>query len=118
MAQLLRDLEAQRFETRQQATEMLTRLGGPALPALRRVLDGKPPLETRRRVQRIIDDIRQGATAPSAHWLRVLRALEIIERVGGGEARTMLNDLLSNAAEPRVAAEAKTSLIRVARRVQ
>ena len=57
LAQLLADLENGRVELRRQAESELEGLGDLAEPALRKALDGEPPLVLRRRVERLLDKL-------------------------------------------------------------
>lgn len=52
--QLIEDLQSDRFATRQAAAMELEKLGPSVEPALRKVLDGHPPLEVSRRVETIL----------------------------------------------------------------
>ncbi len=57
LAQLLADLENGRVELRRQAESELEGLGDLAEPALRKALDGEPPLVLRQRVERLLDKL-------------------------------------------------------------
>src|SRR5262249_27477861 len=48
------DLDSTRFATREKAFERLLQLGETAEPVLRHALEKGPPLETRRRIQRLL----------------------------------------------------------------
>ena len=79
-------------------------------PALRRVLEGKPSLEVRGRVQAILDAL---GGVPPAGTLRTLRAIRALERVGTPEARRILRTLADGAAGARETREAKAALERL-----
>src|SRR5262245_18645691 len=58
VAKLIAQLGAEQFRTRQQASEELTKLGEPVLPALRRALTPKTELEVKRRIELIVIRIK------------------------------------------------------------
>jgi hypothetical protein len=85
--QLLADLDGRRFQTRRRAQHELRDLGAPALPALKEVLDGRPSLEMRRRVEGLVEEIEAGV--PPAAQARALRAVEVLEHAGTADARRL-----------------------------
>jgi hypothetical protein len=107
---LLADLDSEQFAVRDRAAEELTRMGEQIEPALRRVLEGKPSLEVRGRVQAILDAL---GGVPPAGTLRTLRAIRALERVGTPEARRILRTLADGAAGARETREAKAALERL-----
>jgi hypothetical protein len=107
VSRLLADLDNRRFATRERATVELEKLGFTAEPALRQVLAGKPSLEPRRRIERVLT--RLDATPP----LQVIRAVEVLERVGTPEARQVLQAVAHGAAEARPTREAREALARL-----
>jgi RNA polymerase sigma factor (sigma-70 family) len=109
---LLADLDSDRFAERDRATKELERLGDQAEPTLRRFLAGSPSLEGRRRAEGLLARVEGPVTDPER--LRQLRALEVLERIGG-EARPVLKALAGGATDARLTREAKASLERVAR---
>jgi hypothetical protein len=94
VTRLLADLDSDRFAVRQQAAAELERLEAAAEPALRRALEGRPSLETRRRLERLLARLETW----SPERLRTLRAVEALERAGTPEARRLLNALAEGAA--------------------
>jgi predicted Zn-dependent protease len=54
---------------------------------------------------------------PSAHSVRTLRALEVLELAGTQQARQVLQELAKGAPEAQLTQEAKAALERLARRV-
>jgi WD40 repeat protein len=105
---LLTDLDDERYEVREAASCELARLRYHAEPMLRRALQEKPTLETRRRIDAILD----GPRRPSAEALRILRAITILERIGTPEARRILEKLASGTASPETRA-AQQALFRL-----
>ena len=95
LARLLNDLDSDRFDTREQAVRELEKLGELAEPALRRVLQDKPTLEQRRRIEPILSKLE--SRVPSGETLRSLRAVRAVEHIGTPEARRLLGELTSGA---------------------
>lgn len=108
------DLESERFEARERATQELIRSGVLVEAALRAVLDKRPGLETRRRVEQILEKIRGPIT--SRETLQSVRAVEVLERVGTPVAQNVLKAIATGAPEAFVTQEAKASMARLARR--
>ena len=112
-ARWLRDLDDDRFGVREQACAGLSRLGEAARPALQRVLAGEPPLEVRRRAERLLEALAERRA--SGEHLAALRAVEVLERIGTPEAVAALAHLADGRADARLTREARTSLERLTR---
>jgi hypothetical protein len=112
--QLIADLDDNRFAVRQKATQDLSRLGKYAEAALRKALEGNPSPESRRRIEQLLQRLEDGV--PSPERARALRALEVLERIGTPEARSVLETLAGGAPEAELTVEAKTTLQRPAKR--
>jgi hypothetical protein len=106
VAALVKGLDAEGFATRQKAGEELERMGEAAAAALRRALDQEVSAEAEARVKVLLGRLESTK-------LRDLRALEVLERDGGREAREVLRALAGGAAEARLTGEAKGSLERL-----
>jgi RNA polymerase sigma factor (sigma-70 family) len=113
LAQLLGDLENERFEQRRQAQTELEGLGELAESALRKALAGDPSLDLRQRLERLLD--RLSSQMPGTEQLRELRALEALELVDSPEARQLIQTLAGGAPEARLTREAKSAMRRLAR---
>src|SRR5262249_52919156 len=74
----LLDLDSDEFMVRERARRDLEQMGDQVVPALERCLAGRPSLEVRKRVERILEK----ALAPNPQRLRQSRALEALERMG------------------------------------
>lgn len=111
VAQLLADLDSEQFAVRDTAAKELAQMGEQIEPALRRVLEGKPSLEVRQRVQGILGSLRG---VPPAATLRTLRAMEVLERAATPEARQILRKLAEGAPGARETRAAKAALERLA----
>jgi hypothetical protein len=105
---LLKEMDSNQFNVRQQAEAELAKLGLAALPALASALQQKPALEMRQRLERLVE---QSQTLTQA-----LRAVHVLERTGTPEAKQMLEGLAKNSKIPRLADEAKASLGQLSKR--
>jgi len=112
LARLLSALDSARFAQREKAATELAGLGRAAEPALRRVLEGRPSIELRRRVERLLEGL--GPSAPGQ--LDQLRGLEVLELAGTAEARQALRELARGAPEAWLTQEAERALQRMAAR--
>jgi RNA polymerase sigma factor (sigma-70 family) len=113
LRRLLADLDAEDFARREDASRELARLGFEVEPALRRILDGKPSLEMRRRVEALLRDLScQTAMTPDA--LRQLRAIQTLEQIGSAGARQILTSLAEGAPAAPATRDAKAALTRLA----
>jgi hypothetical protein len=109
---LLSELDSDQFRVRQAAARQLTEMGTQIEPALRRVLENMPSLETQKRVRAIQDKLHG---VPPAATLRTLRAERVLEMIGTPEARQVLNKLAGGAAGARETREAAAALARLQR---
>lgn len=107
---LIADLDNDRFDVRDNADRELRKVVDDAEPALRKVLAGKPSLEQRLRVQRLLQVI---GSAPSPERLRELRAVEVLERIGSIEAQQVLKMLAQGDPQAQLTHEAKAAQQRV-----
>jgi hypothetical protein len=113
IARLIADLDADSFKTREKATKELTDLGHLARAALTRVLDRKPSLELKRRAQSLLARMEKKADDPSLR--RLLRVIEVLERLGTPPARRLLAQVAKTAIGADVAREATAALERLDR---
>lgn len=104
--QLLKKLDSDQFAEREEATRALKELGASAEPALRKALQDKPTLETRRRLQALLNKLE------GIERLRTLRAIEVLERIGDKSARALLRRLVQGVAEAWLTGEARATLQR------
>jgi RNA polymerase sigma factor (sigma-70 family) len=112
--QLLADLHSDRFPVRAKAERELARLEELAEPALRKELTKRPPVEVRRRVEKLLEPLEKALL--TGERLRAERALEVLEHVGGAAARRLLRELAGGAPEARLTREAGAALERLSRR--
>jgi dipeptidyl aminopeptidase/acylaminoacyl peptidase len=111
---LIADLDSGRFAVRQRAADELEKVGEAAGPALRAALVGKPSLEKRRQIERLLEQFDRAVPPPEP--LRRLRAIEVLERIGTADAERVLQTLAEGVVEDPLVGEAKASLSRLARR--
>jgi WD40 repeat protein len=115
LKKLIGELDSDDFTERANATEELEKLGELAVPALQKVLTGQPTptLEFRRRAEPMVARLIGGAL--NAEQVRLMRALEVLERSGTPAARHLLELLAKGAPGALVTRKAQESLERIAR---
>jgi WD40 repeat protein len=113
LARLIRDLDADAFDQRESASRDLAALGERAEGALREALGKRPSLETRRRIDELLQPL--DAWPPSPEALRIIRAVEALEHIGTSEARKLLQALADGDPNARLTRDAKESLKRLER---
>jgi hypothetical protein len=110
IARLIADLDSDDFEARQRASAALADAIESAAPALRKALAAHPPLEKRRR----IDDLLLGLDpARSPELRRQVRAVRLLEEVGGPDARALLTRLAAGGPQFRLTQEATAAVQRL-----
>jgi WD40 repeat protein len=112
IARLLTDLDNEQFVVRERASRGLERLGMAAETAVRQALGKNPALEVRRRLELILDKLESDAR--TTEELRIVRAVEVLERIGSPEARRFLAELARGSPDGCLTQEAKASLARLA----
>ncbi len=110
-AKLIADLGSDEFRVRDKATKELSKLGGAAAPALRQALEAKPELEVRRRLQGLLDQVREW----TPEHLREHRAIQALEHIGTQPVREVLRAVAEGAPEARRTEDAKEALRRLGR---
>jgi len=112
LSRLIDDLDNDKFSVREKASTELDQLGELAEPALRRALAKNPSLESRKRLENLLEKLDDW----SGERLRALRATTVLEEVASAEARQLLETLAGGAPEASLTREAKASLVRLDRR--
>src|SRR5262249_43927453 len=107
------DLESDQFAVRQEAAANLLKVGEQAVPALQKLLASTPPLETRKRAEELVNRLTGGTL--TSEQLRVVRAVEALERMGTPEARQLLQKLSEGAPGTLTTREARAALDRLRR---
>jgi WD40 repeat protein len=110
-AQAIVDLASEKFNVREKAMADLKKAGDSAWSALREVLDRKPSLELRRRVQLLLGN--QSDLVPTPERLFLIRSLELLEKLDMPEARALLQTLADGAPGAWLTEEAKVMLQRM-----
>jgi RNA polymerase sigma factor (sigma-70 family) len=105
-AKLISDLDSDSFAVRDKAVKTLEELGEAVESAVHKALQGKPALETRRRLELIVEKFDKGL-------FQKLRAIAALEHIGTAQAQEVLQGL-TTAPNPRVADAAAMSLQRMA----
>jgi tricorn protease-like protein len=113
IARLIAELDDESFKVRERAAARLEKLGGQAVPELRRAVRETKSAEVRRRAQRLLEGLTVGAM--STDELQRLRVVEVLEQAGTAEAERVLKALAASA-PPGEAEEAKAALGRLERR--
>jgi hypothetical protein len=113
LTQLTTELDDQRFAVRKKATDELEKLADLAVPALQRILEQKPSLEVRQRVEKLLEKAEQ---IGSPDQLRGLRAIEALEHIATPDAQAVLQNLAKGAPGARITTEADASVKRLAKR--
>jgi hypothetical protein len=108
---LIRDLDSDDYNVREKASEKLGQMGDVILGVLRDARKKGLSLEQDRRIERLIDAV--SGPSPRGEPLRTLRVVEVVERIGTGEARKLLESWASGPAEARLTREAKAALDRL-----
>lgn len=111
VARLIRDLDADVYTVREEATRRLTQLGFHALPALQKALAGPQSLEARKRLQRLL--ARLDPTELPPEELLAVRGVQALEYIATDEARALLEQLARAAPGARLGDEASQALARL-----
>jgi hypothetical protein len=114
LRKLLADLDSEAFAVREAARKELHDLGDLAEQALRKALEGNPSLETRKRIEALLDVSPLPARSPEV--LRRLRAIQALEQIGTPAARQLLQHLAEGAPSARETREARAALQRLGSR--
>ncbi|MCI0704257.1 MAG: sigma-70 family RNA polymerase sigma factor [Planctomycetia bacterium] len=111
LQKLVKDLGDDEFKTREAATAALKKLGDVADVELRAFLRGELPPEQHRRILEVL--AKRPLIESDPDRLRKLRCVEVLERVGSVEARSVLGELAKGAAGARLTREAAGALLRL-----
>jgi WD40 repeat protein len=111
LAQRIADLDSNSFKLREQATRQLEAWGPAVEFALRQVLEGKPTMEVRQRIEALLAKLDTQMNEEVE--LRALRAMGVLEAIGTSEARKLLAHLATGAPGSRITAAAQRALERL-----
>jgi len=110
--QLIADLGADRYATRNKAMDKLRDLGPLVQSQLEQAREHHVSAEVRQRAQQLLDVIR-APWPPSARELRAIRAVAVLEHVGGENARAALARLAAGPEGLPLADHARAALKRM-----
>jgi WD40 repeat protein len=102
---LMLDLNADSFQVRDRAFKELEKFQMSAEPFLRKRLEEKSSLESSRRLEELLSRME-------SQWLRLSRALEVLESIGNPAAREGLRRLAQGASASRLTQEAQKTIRR------
>jgi hypothetical protein len=108
VSRLIQELDDARFTVREHAVKELVALGEEVYPALMAALDGPLSLEVQRRIKLVLQSLENQPV--SAEQLRWLRAVHVLEHIGGGYAKQLLSRLAKGTAHVRLVSERWTQL--------
>jgi hypothetical protein len=106
-------LDSAQFAERDAALRELEAVVEQAEPALRRLVAGNPPLEAKRRAEQLLARLENPLAVEGR--LQQVRALEVLEQIGDGESRRILQTLANGEPSAWLTREAKASLDRLAK---
>jgi WD40 repeat protein len=111
LQQLIADLDSEQFAVREAATKELAGLGQEAVGAMLQAMNGRPALEARRRMERLLEGL---CSQPfTSETLRQERAIGVLERIGTKAAREILRTLAGGPPESTATQEASAALRRL-----
>jgi hypothetical protein len=113
LEQWIKDLDSDKFTTRDQASRELEKLGELAVSPLEKLLAGQPTLETRKRAEQLLEKL--SGKVLTAEQVRTVRAVEALEHAGTPEARQLLQTLAKGAPGALPTREAQAALERMSR---
>ena len=100
-------LDSAKFQDRQKASALLKSLGDSVEPLLRQMVEAEKRPEVKQRLQALIDEL----SGPS--FLRIQRAMQVLETIGNDDARQLLRDLADGAPDSMLTKEAASVLKRM-----
>jgi RNA polymerase sigma factor (sigma-70 family) len=112
LEKLVADLDSAKFTTREKAAQELQAAGEVAIVLLQRCLEKSPSVEVQRRATLVLKKIGEPTLTPER--LRVLDALELLERLRTAGAVALLEEIERDALIPHIRQEAGWALQRVA----
>jgi RNA polymerase sigma factor (sigma-70 family) len=113
VTKFIADLDAKNLSTRENAAAELEKLGDLIKAAAREQLAKGSTLETRQRLEKMLDKLRVGA--PASEVLTALRGVEVLEHIATPEARQVLRTLAEGAPGTRPTEAARDALRRLDR---
>jgi hypothetical protein len=112
---LLLKLESEKFNVRQKVSEEMEKLGELTIPFLEEKLQEQLTLETKRRIERVITRVTPADPEAPSMFLRLWRAIEILEALATPSARATLLRMSRETPDARIRREAEAALARLKR---
>ena len=103
----IKKLNSEDFRVRSRATDELRMLGPAAEKALMRARENNPPLETSRRLDRLIADVYR-----SGEWRRLMASIKLLEEIRTPAALGLLVHLSKGDPQSRMTQEASDAFRR------
>jgi WD40 repeat protein len=113
--QWITDLDDHEFAVRHAATTELAKRQKQAQAPMQKALKENITLETRRRLEQILNSL---SGSPVPETVRTIRAIMVLERIGSPEAQAVLESLARGAPGARETEEASVSVERLAQRAK
>jgi RNA polymerase sigma factor (sigma-70 family) len=113
VTRLIDQLGSDTFKMREQAQAELLALGDVVVPYLEKALAGNSALETRQRLEKL--HAKLTAAVLTGDRLRLIRAIEVLERIGNAQARQLLQVLAGGAPGALITTQARAALQRAAK---
>jgi WD40 repeat protein len=111
LARLLRDLDSDNFKTRDAATRELDALGEQVVGPLEDALKHSPSVEAEKRILLLLKE--RGAKLYPDDELRRMRAVLVLERIGGPDATRLLETMAASKADVISVRHARAALERL-----
>ena len=109
---LMKDLDADAFDVRDQATDELVKLGAVGIEAVRALAASPPSVEAGYRAKLILRKLNATGQPVGAAG-RTIRAVRVLERAGTADARALLARVADGEFGFDVAADARAALARL-----
>jgi WD40 repeat protein len=110
IARLIANLDSEDFTTRQSATDELANIADEAEPYLRKAIEVASSLENRKRLNDLLQKLKSRGNSPRQR--RILRGVEVLERIGNDESRKLASRVAGDAAPQWLKDEVKAMLER------
>jgi WD40 repeat protein len=110
---LIQDLASVKYSERERATRELEKIGVAAEPALRKFAASTSSAEARRRAELLLAHLKHPSQNPQRRT--EIRYLELLERIGGDEAKQLLESLSQGDPDAALTMDAKAALERLRR---
>jgi WD40 repeat protein len=115
VAQLVEQMDDDQFASREEATRRAAELGDLAEPFLLEALKTTRSAEARHRVRRLLADIASKPLVVSSDQQRTIRAVQILEQIGGDASLETLRRITAGQPSARLTREAQNALARLER---